>query len=126
MLEAFIDEEYDEYVVWSNSNSLLSKDTSSATECVTVYGTFTNTNVSTGCLKSPISTESSINNNFGSNSALSSGACEKYHNSENCLYSFLMEEIKFLRSEINFKNEIIKSLFNQCCITSIFFSHNSE
>ena len=48
-LEAFIDKEYDEYVVWK-SNSLLSKDTSSASECVTVYGTFNNTKVSTGCL----------------------------------------------------------------------------
>ena len=49
-LEAFIDKEYDEYVVWNNNNSLLSKDTSSASECVTVYGTFNNTKVSTGCL----------------------------------------------------------------------------
>ena len=32
-LEAFIDKEYDEYVVWRNNNSLLSKDTSSASEC---------------------------------------------------------------------------------------------
>ena len=47
-LEAFIDKEYDEYVVWNNNNSLLSKDTSSASECVTVYGTFNNTKVSTG------------------------------------------------------------------------------
>ena len=49
-LEAFIDKEYDEYVVWNNNNSLLSKDTSSASKCVTVYGTFNNTKVSTGCL----------------------------------------------------------------------------
>ena len=49
-LEAFIDKEYDKYVVWKNNDSLLSKDTSSASECVTVYGTFNNTKVSTGCL----------------------------------------------------------------------------
>ena len=49
-LEAFIDKEYDEYVVWNNNNSLLSKDTSSPSECVTVYGTFNNTKVNTGCL----------------------------------------------------------------------------
>ena len=35
-LEAFIDKEYDEYIVWRNNNSLLSKATSSASECVTV------------------------------------------------------------------------------------------
>ena len=118
-LEAFIDKEYDEYVVWRNNNNLLSKDASSASECVTVYGTFNNTKVSTGCLKSPISTESSTNNKSGSNNAISSGAYEGYHNVENCLCSFLMEEIKFLRSEINFKNEIIKSLF-----TSKSMMHN--
>ena len=38
-LEAFIDKEYDVYVVWRNNNSLLSKNTSSASECVSVYGT---------------------------------------------------------------------------------------
>ena len=108
-LEAFIDKESDEYVVWRNNNSLLSKNTSSASDCVTVYGTFNNTKVSTGCLKSAVSTESSNNNNPGSNDAMSSWACESYHNGENCLFSFLMEE--FLRSEINFKNEIIKSFF---------------
>ena len=64
-LEAFIDKDYDEYVVWRNSNSLLSKDTSSASECVTVYGTFNNTKVSTGCLKLPVTTESSTNSNSG-------------------------------------------------------------
>ena len=47
-LETFIDKEYDEYVVWKNDNSLLSKDKSSASECVTAYGTFNNTKVSTG------------------------------------------------------------------------------
>ena len=57
-LKAFIGKEYDEYVVWKNSNSLLSKDTSSTSVCATVYGTFDNTKVSTGCLKSPINTES--------------------------------------------------------------------
>ena len=108
-LEAFIDKESDEYVVWRNNNSLLSKNTSSASDCVTVYGTFNNTKVSTGCLKSAVSTESSNNNNPGLNDAMSSGACESYHSGENCLFSFLMEE--FLRSEINFKNEIIKSFF---------------
>ena len=108
-LEAFIDKESDEYVVWRNNNSLLSKNTSSASDCVTVCGTFNNTKVSTGCLKSAVSTEYSNNNNPGSNDAMSSGACESYHNGENCLFSFLMEE--FLRSEINFKNEIIKSFF---------------
>ena len=51
-LEAFIDKEYDEYVVWRNNNSVLSKNTSSASECVTVYGFFNNTKVTTGCLKS--------------------------------------------------------------------------
>ena len=71
-LESFIDKEYDEYVVWRNNNSLLSKDTSSASEYVTVYGTFNNTKVSTGCLKSPITTESSTNNNSGSNDPISS------------------------------------------------------
>ena len=76
-LEAFIDKEYDEYVVWRNNNSLLSKNTSSASECVTAYGTFNNTKVSTGCLKSAISTESSTNNNPGSNDAVSSGARER-------------------------------------------------
>ena len=34
-LEAFIGKEYDENVVWRNNNSLLSKNTSSASECVT-------------------------------------------------------------------------------------------
>ena len=97
-LEAFIDKEYDKYVVWRSNNSLLSKDTSSASECVTVYSTFNNTKVSTGYLKSPISTESSTNNNSGSNDAISSGAWERYSYGENCLCSFLMEEIKFLRS----------------------------
>ena len=120
-LEAFIDKEYDEYVVWKNSSSLLSKDTSSASEYVTVYGTLNNTKVSTGCLESPISTESSTNSNSGSNDAISSGACERYHNGEKCLCSFLTEEIKFLRSEINFKNEIIKSLF-----TSKSMLHNEH
>ena len=42
-LEAFIDKEYDQYIAWKNSNSLLWKDTSSASECVTVYGTFDST-----------------------------------------------------------------------------------
>ena len=39
-----------------------------------------------------------------------------------------MEEIKFLRSEINFKNEIIKSLFTSKSMlhNEHFFSHNSE
>ena len=72
-LEAFIDKKYDEYVVWRNNNSLSSKDTSSGSECVTVYGTFNN-KVSTGYLKSPISTESSTNNNSVSNDAISRGA----------------------------------------------------
>ena len=120
-LEAFIDKEHDEYVVWRNNNSLLSKNTSSASECVTVYGTFNNTKVSTGCLKSAISTESSTNNNHGLNDAISSGAGERYLNGENCLCSFLMEEIKFLRSEIKFKNKIIKSLF-----TSKSMLHNEQ
>ena len=125
-LEAFIDKEYDEYVVWRNNNSLLSKNTSPASECVTVYGTFNNTTVSTGCLKSAISTESSTNNNPGSNDAISSGACERDRNGENCLCSFLMEEIRFLRSEINFKNEIIKSLFTSKSMlhNEHFFSHD--
>ena len=61
-LEAFIDKEYDKYIVWRNNNSLLSKATSSASECITVYGSFNNTKVSTSCLKSPVSTESSTNN----------------------------------------------------------------
>ena len=77
-------------------------------ERVTVYDTFNETKVSTSCL---ISTESSTNNNSGSNDAISSVACEKYHNGKHCLCSFLMKEIKFLRGEINFKNEIIKNLF---------------
>ena len=125
-LEAFIDKEHDEYVVWRNNNSLLSKNTSPASECVTVYGTFNNTTVSTGCLKSAISTESSTNNNPGSNDAISSGACERDRNGENCLCSFLMEEIRFLRSEINFKNEIIKSLFTSKSMlhNEHFFSHD--
>ena len=127
-LEAFIDKEYDEYVVWRNNNSLPSKDTSSASECVTAYGTFNNTKVSTGYLKSLISTESSTNNNSGSNDAISREACGRYHNGENCLCSFLMEEIKFLRSEINFKNEIIRSLFTSKSVlhNEHFFPHNSE
>ena len=62
----------EEFVVWRNNNSLLSKDASSLSECITVYGTFNNTKVSTGCLKSPISTESSTINNPGSNDAISS------------------------------------------------------
>ena len=41
-LESFIDKEYDKYVVWRNSNSLLSKNTSSASECIIVYSTFNN------------------------------------------------------------------------------------
>ena len=120
-LEAFIDKEYDEYVVWRNNNSVLSKNTPSASECVTVYGTFNNTKVTTGCLKSAMSTESSTNNNPGSNDAISSGECERYHNGDNFLCSFLMEEIKFLRNEIKFKNEIIKSLF-----TSKSMLHNEQ
>ena len=95
------------------------------------YGTFYNAKVSTGCHKSVISTESSTNNNPGSNDTISSGVCERYHNGENCLYSFLIEEIKFLKSEINFKNEIIKSLFTSKSMLhnhegAFFFSHNSE
>ena len=127
-LEDFIDKEYDEYVVWKNNNSLLSKDTSSASEYVTVYGTFNNTKVSTGCLKSPISTESFTNSNSGSNDAISSGACERYHNGKNCLCSFHMEEIKFSRSEINFENEIIKNLFTSKSMlhNEHFFSHKSK
>ena len=120
-LEAFIDKEYDEYVIWRNNNSLLSKDTFSASKCVTIYSTSSNTKVCTGCLKSPISIESSTNNNSGSNNPISSGACERYLNGQNCLCSFLIEEIKFLRSEINFKNEIIKSLF-----TSKSMLHNEH
>ena len=127
-LEVFIDKEYDEYLVWRNNKSLLSKHTSSASECVTVCGTFNNTKVSTGCLKSPITTESSTNNNSDSNNAISSGACERYRNGENCLFSFVMEEIKFSRSEINLKNETIKSLFTSKSMlhNMLFFSHNSE
>ena len=126
-LKAFIGKEYDEYVVWKNSNSLLSKETSSASICATVYRTFNNTKVSTGRLKSPMNTESQTNSNSGSNDAISSGACERYHNSENCLCSFLMEEIKFLRNEINLKNEIIKRLFTSKSMlhNQYFFSHNS-
>ena len=52
----------------------------------------------TGCLNSPISTESSTTNSFGSNDAISSGAGEGYHNNENCLWFFLIQEIKFLRA----------------------------
>ena len=39
-----------------------------------------------------------------------------------------MEEIKFARSEINFKNEINKSLFTSKSMlhNEHFFSHNSE
>ena len=39
-----------------------------------------------------------------------------------------MEEIKFLRSEINFENEIIKNLFTPKSMlhNEHFFSHNSE
>ena len=39
-----------------------------------------------------------------------------------------MEEIKFLRSEINFENEIIKNLFTSKSMlhNEHFFSHNSE
>ena len=40
-LEAFTDKEYDEYLVWRN-NSLLSKNTSSASEFIAVYSTFNN------------------------------------------------------------------------------------
>ena len=36
-LEAFIDKEYDEYVVWRNNNSLLSKNSSSARCCITSF-----------------------------------------------------------------------------------------
>ena len=95
---------------------------------VTVYGTFNNTKVITGCLKSPVSTESSTNDNSGSNKAISSGLCERYHSGENCLCSFLREEINFLRSEINFKNEIIKSLFTSKSMlyNEHFLFHNSE
>ena len=70
-------------------------------QCITLYGTFNNTKVSTGFLKSPISTESFTSNSTGLCDAISSGVCERYHNSENCLWSFFMEEIIFLRSEIN-------------------------
>ena len=39
-----------------------------------------------------------------------------------------MEEIKFLKSKINFKNEITKSLFTSKSVlhNKLFFSHNSE
>ena len=39
-----------------------------------------------------------------------------------------MEEIKFLRSEINFKNEVVKSLFTSKSMfhNEHFFSHKSE
>ena len=43
-LESFVDKKYGEYVTWRNNNSLLSKHTSSASECITAYGTFNNTN----------------------------------------------------------------------------------
>ena len=105
--ELFSNKEDDEHVLRRTKKKLLSMDTSSASECVTVYGTLNNTKVSAGCLKSPISTEPSTNNNSGSNDAISSGAYERYHNGQNCLCSFLMEEIKFLRSKINFENQII-------------------
>ena len=78
-----------------------------ASECITVSCTFDNIKGSNGCLKSPISTEFSTKNNPGLNKAVSSGASERYHSGENCLCSFLMEGIKFLSSEINFKNDII-------------------
>ena len=94
-LEAFIDKEFDEYVVWRNNNSLISKDTSSVSECVTVCGTFNNTKVSTGSLKSHISTESSTNSNSGLSNEISSGACEKYHNGDNCLCFFLWKKSSF-------------------------------
>ena len=110
VLEAFIDKEFDGYVVWRNNNNLLSN-LFSASECITVHSTFNNTKVSTGTSKSPVSTESSGNNNAGLNNAIISGACERYRNGENCLCAFPMEEIKFLKIEINFENEIIKSLF---------------
>ena len=43
-------------------------------------------------------------------------------------FSFLMEEIKFSRSEINFKNEIIKSLLTSKSMlhNKLFLSRNSE
>ena len=53
----------------------------------------------TGCLNSPIITESSTSNSSGSNDAISSGVGEGYHNSENCFWFFLIQEIKFLRAK---------------------------
>ena len=70
----------------------------------------------------------STNNNPDLNDAISSRARGRCHNDENCLCSFVMEEIKFLKSKINFKNEIIKSLFTSKSVlhNKLFFSHNSE
>ena len=68
-----------------------------------------------------MSTELSTNNNSGSNVAISSGARERYHNDDNCLSYFLIKKIKFLRSKINFNNEIIKSL-----VTSKSMLHNEN
>ena len=96
-MEHFIEKEYDGNVVWTNSNSLLSKGKSWASESITLHSTSNNTKVSAGCLKSSISTESATNKNTGPNDAISSGANERYQNSNNCLFSFLMDEIKFLR-----------------------------
>ena len=122
-LEAFIDKEYDKYVVWRNNNRLLSKDTSSTNECITVSSTFSNTKVSTGCLKSPINTESSTNSNSDSNGAISNGTGKRYHDGENSFCSFFMKDIKFLRSEISFQMKLLKVYLyqNQCYITRIFF-----
>ena len=57
----------------------------SASECITVYGTFNNTKVSVGCLKSLLSTELSTNNNPVPNVAINSGACERHHYGESYL-----------------------------------------
>ena len=95
-LEAFDDKEYDEYDAWRNNNTLLSKYISSASECITIYDTFNNSEVSTGCIKSPINTESSTDINSDSNYAISNGTCKRYHNGKKYLYSFLMDQIKFL------------------------------
>ena len=87
-------------------------------ERVTVYDTFNETKVSTSCL---ISTESSTNNNSGSNDAISSVACEKYHNCKNIVCAPCSYEGN-QGAKLILKMKLLKVYLHQsqCCITSIF------
>ena len=87
----------------------------SGSECVTVYGTFNNTKVSTGWLKSAVSTESSTNNNLGLNDAISSGACERYNITMVRIVCapFLWKRSNFWGVKLSLKMKLLKVYLHQ-------------